>query len=426
MTTQRELKCCEAEHNGKSLPDGWKVVRLGEVAEINQRRPSGLDRADGRPTTFVPMAAVDAQHGVIAAAETRPYGEVKKGYTYFAEGDVLFAKITPCMQNGKHAIARQLIDGIGFGTTEFHVIRPGIDVVAEWAHFYIRQPQILRDAMAHFTGAVGQQRVPKDFLADLEIPLPSLTEQKRIAGILKEQLAAMERARAAAQAQLEAAKALPAAYLRDVFSPEGMRDWQQNPLGDIANIVSGITLGRKLKNGQPTSAVPYLRVANVKDGHLNLDDVYDIEATQGEIEKLRLFRGDILLTEGGDRDKLGRGTFWQEELPLCIHQNHIFRVRLDTERYLPEFISAEIGSAYGKAYFLAHAKQTTGIATINQTVLRGFPVRAPLIGEQRRITSRLRECLAKASDVESVVQSQLDTVEALPAALLRAAFQGKL
>lgn len=412
--------------SGKSLPHGWHFVPLATVADINPRRPAGRVRGDHEPTTFVPMAAVDERQGVIAAAETKPYAAVKKGYTYFAEGDVLFAKITPCMQNGKHAIAEGLIDGIGFGTTEFHVIRPGANLASEWAHFYLRQPKVLRAATAHFTGAVGQQRVPPGFLSTLRIPLPPLAEQKRIAGILKEQLAAVERARAAAQAQLEAAKALPAAYLREVFSADAMQDWTRIPLDHIAEIVAGITLGRKLKSGGPTRNVPYLRVANVKDGRLALDDVYDIEATENEIETLRLFPGDILLTEGGDRDKLGRGTFWQEELPLCIHQNHIFRVRLDAQRYVPEFISAEIGSPYGKAYFLAHAKQTTGIATINQKVLRGFPVLAPPIDEQRKIAAELRDHKAQAAHVAAVVRSQFDAINALPAALLRAAFQGQL
>ena len=109
------------------LPDGWRWGRLGEVCEVNPRRPS-IDRSDETPTTFIPMEAVDAKSGA-ANLHVRPFGEIKKGYTYFAEGDVLFAKITPCMQNGKHAIARDLLDGIGFGTTRYSQmlwIRPSV------------------------------------------------------------------------------------------------------------------------------------------------------------------------------------------------------------------------------------------------------------------------------------------------------------
>src|SRR5262249_26211095 len=147
----------------------------------------------------------------------RPYTEVANGFTWFAEGDVLFAKITPCMQNGKHAIAAGLLDGVGFASTEFHVIRPGPDLDARWLHGFLRQPSVLSEATNHFTGAVGQQRVPADFLRKLRIPLPPVGEQRRIAAVLQDQMAAVDRARAAAEARLEVAKALPANYLRSVF-----------------------------------------------------------------------------------------------------------------------------------------------------------------------------------------------------------------
>lgn len=200
----------------RALPDGWRWVKLGDVCELNPRRPL-IERKDTEPTSFIPMEAVDAISGMVSDLRIRPFGEVKKGYTYFADGDVLFAKITPCMQNGKHAIAHGLIDGVGFGTTEFHVLRPSEAVIADLVWFFVRQPSILTEATEHFTGAVGQQRLPADYLADLEIPLPPLPEQQRIAAILREQMAAVETARAAAQARLEAVKALPAAFAHDTF-----------------------------------------------------------------------------------------------------------------------------------------------------------------------------------------------------------------
>ncbi len=201
----------------KELPAGWQWVKIKEVCEINPRRPS-LDRNDLTPTTFVPMVAVDELTGTITVPNLRPFGEVKKGYTYFEEGDILFSKITPCMENGKHTIAHHLIDGIGFGTTEFHVLRPSKLICAEWLHFYLRQPEILHEATIHFTGAVGQQRVPPKFLAELEIPLPPLHEQHRIAALLTEQLAVVEQARKATKVQLAAINDLPAALLRHAFT----------------------------------------------------------------------------------------------------------------------------------------------------------------------------------------------------------------
>lgn len=203
--------------SGQPLPAGWRWVRLGEVCEINPRR-NDITRPDIEPTSFVPMEAVDAEKGIICEVRERPFADVKKGYTYFEDGDVLFAKITPCMQNGKHAIARNLIEGFGFASTEFHVIRPAKGILAEWIHYFVRQPAVLQDATNHFTGAVGQQRVPDDFLKSLEIPLPPLSEQQRIAGLLREQMTAVAKARAAAQATLEAVKTLPAALLRRAFA----------------------------------------------------------------------------------------------------------------------------------------------------------------------------------------------------------------
>jgi len=196
--------------------------------------------------------------------------------------------------------------------------------------------------------------------------------------------------------------------------------WQCVPLGKVGEIVSGLTLGRKL-GARPTRPVPYLRVANVKDAHLDLSNVYEIQATEEEIVKLRLRAGDLLLTEGGDADKLGRGTLWRGELPLCIHQNHIFRVRFDPERFWPEFIAAEITSSYGKAYFLAHAKQTTGIATINQRVLAGFPLIAPSFSEQQRIAAVLQDHMAAVERARAAAEVRREAATALSAAYVHAA-----
>jgi type I restriction enzyme S subunit len=183
-------------------------------------------------------------------------------------------------------------------------------------------------------------------------------------------------------------------------------------LADAADIAAGITLGRKARDKELIE-VPYLRVANVQDGHLLLDDLKTIAATRKEIEKWALKDGDLLLTEGGDLDKLGRGASWREQVPLCIHQNHIFRVRLPEDRYDPDYVSFQIGSPYGKAYFLAHAKKTTGIASINQRVLGAFPLVSPPIDEQRRIAARLRAQLAEVQTAQQAVRAQLLEVSRL-------------
>ncbi|MEO0005564.1 MAG: restriction endonuclease subunit S, partial [candidate division WOR-3 bacterium] len=216
------------------LPEGWKLTKISEVCEINPRIPKEFQRLSDALITFVPMAAVDEKTGSILNAETVPYNKVAKGYTYFEENDVLFAKITPCMQNGKHAIARGLIDGIGFGSTEFHVLRPKKDkVIPEWIWYFIRQPCFLREATAYFTGAVGQQRVPEYFLSQYVIPLPPLSVQRRIVAKIKEMMDEVEKARTACEKQLEAVKALPSAYLRQVFESEEAKKWERKKLGEV-------------------------------------------------------------------------------------------------------------------------------------------------------------------------------------------------
>jgi len=231
---------------------------------------------------------------------------------------------------------------------------------------------------------------------------------------------------AATGAQLSAAKALPAAYLREVFEGSEANGWAKKQLGDVGEIVSGVTLGRVLRNSSTARKVPYLRVANVKDGYLDLSDINFIEASEEEIKKLNLKYGDILLTEGGDPDKLGRGTFWRDQISECIHQNHIFRVRFDLKRFSPEFISYQIGSSYGKKYFLDHAKQTTGIATINQKVLRKFALMSPSLTEQKRIVDYLDEMMACSDKTLNALEDQMKYIEQLPAKILQKAFNGEL
>ncbi len=153
---------------------------LSRVAWINP----GIDLIlkDSDFVTFIPMEAVDDKDGVIKSPEIKSLAQVKSGYTRFMEGDVLWAKITPCMQNGKSAIARNLENGIGFGSTEFHLIRSKDESTLknEFIHLILRLPEIRKAAMRYFVGSAGQQRVPKEFLEDLYIPIPPINSQIRL------------------------------------------------------------------------------------------------------------------------------------------------------------------------------------------------------------------------------------------------------
>ena len=162
----------------------WTYGVMPEFADVNPSRKGQITLKGEDLVSFVPMRAVDDITGTIARAEPRPYQEVSKGYTWFQDGDVIFAKITPCMENGKSAIAKNLINGIAFGSTEFHVLRPSNKVLAEWLYILARSKQFRNDAAAHFKGTAGQQRVPQSFLDNKVIPVPPLDEQRRIVAYL--------------------------------------------------------------------------------------------------------------------------------------------------------------------------------------------------------------------------------------------------
>lgn len=159
--------------------------------------------------------------------------------------------------------------------------------------------------------------------------------------------------------------------------------WEEHSLELIADIVSGITKGRKMKQ-QTLMEVPYMAVSNVKDGYIDWTTIKTIEATEQEINQYRLLPNDVLMTEGGDPDKVGRGAIIRKPLENCIHQNHIFRVRLNTTYILPEFFAEYLQHQRAKRYFLRCAKQTTGIASINMKQLRALPVLIPPIELQNQ------------------------------------------
>jgi type I restriction enzyme S subunit len=178
----------------------------------------------------------------------------------------------------------------------------------------------------------------------------------------------------------------------DLYKPSGVgwipKEWDIVPLRTIVQIGNGVTLGRKLPKHQ-TVDVPYLRVANVQDGYLDLSEIKTVSVMKEEVEGFSLRTGDVLLTEGGDFDKLGRGWVWNGQIDPCLHQNHIFRIRPDLSVMDPEYLATLAGSPYGKAYFQRSSKQTTNLATINSTQLKAFPVILPPLPEQNRIVTRL-------------------------------------
>ncbi len=165
-------------------------------------------------------------------------------------------------------------------------------------------------------------------------------------------------------------------------------EWDVVPLKQVADISSGITLNAR-NIGDNFIEIPYLRVANVQDGYLDLAEIKTIKVKEGQYDQYLLQHGDVLMNEGGDYDKLGRGCVWRSEIPVCAHQNHVFKVRTYREELDPDFLAYFSASKKGKDYFLLNSKQSTNLASINSTQLKAFPVIKPNIAEQKTIIGKL-------------------------------------
>lgn len=190
--------------------------------------------------------------------------------------------------------------------------------------------------------------------------------------------------------------------------------WEVVRLGDAAEVQTGRAMSRT-NGSSDLITVPYLTVANVKDGYLDLSNVKAMQVAPAEIGRYSLRKGDVLFTEGGDADKLGRGCIWDGQIEPCLHQNHVFAVRPDPQRLRPEFLSAYAQSRAGKAYFLSCAKQTTNLASINSTQLKAMPLPLPPLPEQERIVETLHGVDAAIKGTERLI----DSVQKLCTALLQ-------
>lgn len=203
---------------GDELPKGWKWEKLDDVAKVNKLRKKKSAATPKEPTSFVPMECVDDITGKITKTFLRPYDELGQSYTYFENGDVIFAKITPCMQNGKCAIVSEMKDGFGYGSSEYIVFTPSKPIYTKWVHYFLRTVELRKNAEDHFTGSAGQQRVPVDYLQKYKIPVPEdETLIEKLTDALDKKHEEYFNLITQTEAQLEAIEAMPAAILREVF-----------------------------------------------------------------------------------------------------------------------------------------------------------------------------------------------------------------
>ena len=372
----------------------WPSVPLAEVCEINPRLPK-----EGRPppegaVSFVPMAAVNEVDGAITAAQIRPYAAVCKGFTPFREGDVLFAKITPCMENGKVALAKNLVGGLGFGSTEFHVLRASSRVLPEWLRYYVWQPSFREQAKRRMAGAVGQQRVPAEFLAQACLPVPPISEQRRLVDLLSRAEGIVRLRR---DARKKAAELIPALYLNMFGDPaKNPKGWPDCNQGEL--LAEPPTLGKMAKPSSKAADWLDLRVANIQEGRLALEDKKWLDLPDSHVNRFALRDGDIVLARAiGSRDHLGKAVVVYPGESRWTFDSHLMRIRLDKTRLLPEMLKGFLESSGGREAFLKHTRRSAVQFNINGKELRLIAMPLTPLSLQLKYLAKVRSIAALQS-----------------------------
>ena len=401
----------------------WREQPLGTVATVNPRRdPELRSHGDRLRVTFVPMAAVDEVSGTIVKPTARSLEEVRSGFTPFRENDVIFAKITPCMQNGKSAVAKGLLNGLGFGSTEFHVIRPGRAVLSKWLWYFVRQRSVLEYARRHFRGSAGQRRVPADFLRNLMVPVPGVAEQRRIICRIDECMDRIDEIRDLHAHGIRESNSIESTIFHDF-----LQDRYQNrrwPIVHLGDLTESSRYGTSKRAGRDPVGIPVLRMGNIVDGYIDYSDLKYADLVEKEKNKYLLHHGDVLINRTNSLELVGKAATFDRRDGEWIYASYLVRIRVDTNRVLPEYVTAAINSRVGRRYVLATARRAIGMVNINAREMAGFPIPLPPLEVQRGIVDRLAEARQASQEIRARLRAT--DAELLRNAILRRAFAGDL
>ena len=389
----------------------WKYVKLGEVCTIERGgSPRPIDdfiTTDENGINWIKIGDADESMYITKTAQRiKPEGMKKSRYV--KPGDFLLSN---SMSFGRPYILK--IDGcIHDG---WLVLRDENNVFdKKFLYYYLSAPITYKKFKSMAVGGVVNN-LNSDMVRKVRVPIPSQEEQHRISDRLdkvsnviflrNQQLAKLD----------DLVKARFVEIFGDVFL--NPMEWPEKKLESLADIVSGITKGRKTTETD-LQEVPYMAVSNVKDGYIDWTTVKTILATRREIEQYRLMPDDILMTEGGDPDKVGRGAIIKMPLKNSIHQNHIFRVRLNEQEILPDFLAEYLQHQKAKRYFLGCAKQTTGIASINMRQIKALPTLVPPLSLQNQFAAFVE----RVDKQKQTVQQSLEKLELMKKALMQEYF----
>jgi type I restriction enzyme S subunit len=406
----------------------WNTAKLTEVVRINPRNVDfALDDSD--EVTFLPMAGVEAETGRINITERRTWKTVKKGYTKFQENDVLVAKITPCMENGKACIARHLHGAAGAGSTEFHVFRPNTKIIEpEWLYLFLNQQRIRSAAKRQMGGAVGQQRVPASFYESLVLPLPDIEKQRELLESLIGQGVRITHIEEELRSVLKKLKQARASILKAAVEgrlvEKAMNNKQRFPVLSVGEICS-----TKPTNGRsvPTldGGFPVLRLTAMKGGQIDFAEMKGGAWSEDEAAKWIIEEGDFFVMRGnGSIKRVGDGAIAKQVPCKVAYPDTMIRIRADPERLDSRYLLHLWRSPLLRSQIESAAKTTAGIFKINQRDIASFRLPIPTLGEQREIVAEVDRRLSVLDQVEDSVQTSIARCGKLRQAILKRAFGG--
>lgn len=412
----------------------WPKGPLSELAEVNPRYPM----KKGREYPFVEMASVGENFAGIREFAVRPLAS--SGLARFKVGDTLFAKITPCPQNGKIAFVSGLLDEFGLGSTEFIVLSPRSHTVPRFLYHLVCSHAVRGRAAARMEGSTGRQRVPDEvFTKRLLVPLPDAVEQAAIAQVLDAVDTTLECTRSAIDRARELRRGLLSVILRRGIGEDGRArsgvcvsnfvstslgklpvSWRLSSVGQEFDLQNGFTLNADRRARFKRRR--YLRVANVQRDALDLSDVKELEAGDLEFAPRILAVDDLLVVEGhADRMQIGRCARVTQEAAGMTFQNHLFRLRTKGA-IVPAFACLWLNSTYAQRFWNARCATSSGLNTINQRTLKRLTIPVPTTAEQQAITN-LAELQRK--HVDALLMKQL-RIEALRESLMHDLLTGRV
>ncbi len=406
-------------------PKEWVLSTIGEVCELNPKQK--LD--DNLNIGFMPMAGVPKNFLGNCLFETRKWNEVKKGFTQFQDEDVIFAKITPCFENGKASIIKGFPNGYGAGSTEYYVLRPVNKLVnPKWLFARVKTKDFLTNGALNMSGSVGHKRVTKEFIENYPLPIPTVAEQKIIADKLDTLLAQVNSAKARLEKIPQILKRFRQAVLAASVSGKLTEDWRgQVKLinwknGILKEFIKKPTYGTSAKS-QKEGLIPVLRMGNLQGGSLDWTDLaYTSDPV--EIKKYKLEPKDILFNRTNSPELVGKTSIYNGENP-AIYAGYLLRIQCLPE-LSPEFLNYHLNSHLAKQY--CYSVKTDGVSqsNINAQKLAAYPLNVPPLIEQLEIVRRVEQLFAYANAIEKQVNNALSRVNNLTPSILAKAFRGEL